>query len=135
MLARIRGLEWGMGRSVLIVDDDSTLRMMLRVVLAREGFNVTEAGDGNVALDRIREQPFDLVLMDIVMPGKEGIETILELRQTHPKLPVIAMSGGRRFSDRDPLELALDCGADFIIAKPFLPDKLRALIRRCLPGT
>lgn len=119
--------------NILVAEDDAQMRLMLRHILSREGHDVAEAGDGNAALRLLEERAFDLVLMDIIMPGKEGIETILEIRRTRPHLKIIAMSGGARFHAFDPLATARDCGANFVIAKPFQPSELRELVRLCLP--
>ena len=120
---------------VLIAEDDNQLRTVLRHVLMREGCNVEEAVSGTEALAKISIHTFDLVLMDIIMPGREGIEVILDVRKKYPRLPIIAMSGGARSGAFDPLKLATDCGASFVIAKPFQPSELRALLRQCWPET
>lgn len=121
--------------NVLVVDDDIQMRLVLKHILAREGCTVAEAEDGNIALKKMSVQNFSLVLIDMIMPNKEGTETILEMRRAFPDLKIIAMSGDTIFQTFDPLKLAKDCGADFIIAKPFQPSALRNLIRLCLPGT
>jgi DNA-binding response OmpR family regulator len=123
-----------MNKSILIVDDDRQLRLMLRHILSREGFEVSEAADGFGAIQNIMSAGrYDVVLMDIIMPDKEGIETILEIRKKKPQQKIIAMSGGGRMRDYDPLKLARDCGANFVIAKPFEPKDIRELVRVCCP--
>lgn len=126
-----------MNRNILVVDDNAQLRLALRHILAREGYDVDEACDGQEALESIevasRSKGYDLILMDIIMPRKEGLETILELRKQNPQMKIIAMSGGGRLNNFDPLKLARDCGANFVINKPFEPDKLRSLVRMCWP--
>ncbi|HRI76073.1 MAG TPA: response regulator [Alphaproteobacteria bacterium] len=123
-------------KTVLVADDDAQMRLSLRYVLGRAGYTVEEAVNGRDAVNRInaREGGYDAVLMDILMPDQEGIETILQLRRTHPDLRIIAMSGGARLYDFDPLKLAQDCGANFVIAKPFEPAALRKLLAICLGG-
>lgn len=124
-----------MNKSILIVDDDPQLRLMLRHVLMRDGYDVDEAEDGRVAVDKITGRGvYDLILMDIIMPNKEGIETILELRKKRPDLKIIAMSGGARAHSFDPLALARDVGANFSIAKPFEPAAIRDMVRLCWAG-
>lgn len=121
-------------KKILVVDDDAQLRLSLRHILVREGHRIDEAINGQQAIDSIdaAEDEYDLVLMDIIMPDKEGIETILHLRRRYPSLKIIAMSGGARLFDFDPLRLARDCGANFILAKPFEPAALRDMVRLCL---
>ncbi|MFN7112814.1 MAG: response regulator [Alphaproteobacteria bacterium] len=122
------------GKKILVVDDDMQMRLSLRHILHREGHSVDEAVNGQAAIDSVEaaDAGYDLVLMDIIMPDKEGIETILYLRRRHPSLKIIAMSGGARLFDFDPLRLAHDCGANFVLAKPFEPDALRKMLRICL---
>lgn len=123
-----------LARNILVVDDDPQLRLALSHVLRRLGHQVDQATNGHQALQNIADHPagYDLILMDIIMPDKEGIETILELRKTRPQLKIIAMSGGARLHDYDPLKLARDCGANFVIAKPFEPAALRQMVHACL---
>ncbi|MDY0008987.1 MAG: response regulator [Bdellovibrionales bacterium] len=125
-----------MEKNILVVDDDAQMRMSLLHILRREGYQVQEAGNGQQAIDFIDapDADYDLVLMDIIMPDKEGVETILYLRKRYPDLKIIAMSGGARLFDFDPLRLARDCGANFTLAKPFEPADLRAMLRLCLQG-
>ena len=120
-----------MNKNILLVEDDTQLRLALRHILGRDGYDVIEAEDGDIALKKIEEQSFDLILMDVIMPNKEGLETILELRKTRPDLKIIAMSGGGRLHAFDPLKLARDCGANFVIAKPFEPSEIRDLVKQC----
>jgi CheY-like chemotaxis protein len=121
-------------KNILVVDDDVQMRLSLHHILRREGHHVDEAANGHAAIDCVEgsDTGYDLVLMDIIMPDKEGIETILHLRKRHPSLKIIAMSGGARLFDFDPLRLAHDCGANFVLAKPFEPAALRELLRLCL---
>ncbi len=118
---------------VLVADDDAQLRLMLRHVLARAGYRVAEAGDGNEALALLERAPCDLALIDLVMPNKEGLETILDIRRRFPEVKILAMSGGARLHAEDPLKLARDCGADAVMAKPFLPAELLAMLARLSP--
>ena len=110
---------------ILLVDDDEAVRSVLRRGLVRAGYEVREAGDGRAALKLLASAPADLVITDLVMPEMEGIEFILALRKTHPKLPVIAMSGGGRAVGPDNyLKIARACGAMKILAKPFETEQL-----------
>jgi len=121
-------------KNILIVDDDPQLRLALTHILKREGHAVDQAENGLRALQSIEAHVsgYDLVLMDIIMPDQEGIETILTLRKDKPDLKIIAMSGGARRHMFDPLKLATDCGANFVLAKPFEPEALRQMVRLCL---
>jgi DNA-binding response OmpR family regulator len=104
---------------VLVVDDDFQMREMLGVILERKGYDVMTASDGKLAVQLQQKSPFDLVITDIIMPEKEGLETISELRHSFPCLKIIAISGGGRHRPDGYLELARQLGADRILAKPF----------------
>lgn len=117
---------------ILLVDDDDLLRKMLRLTLARMGHVVIEARDGNEALQHCRAELPDLVITDVIMPGKEGLETIGELRRVHPAVKVIAMSGGGRVMADDYLKIAKLMGAASTLAKPFSAESLAAEIATVL---
>jgi CheY-like chemotaxis protein len=105
--------------NILLVDDEEQLRSVLTIVLESEGHVVREAQDGDEALESYSRQPADLVITDLLMPGKEGIETIMELRQSYPEVKIIAMSGRINSGRESNLEAAKLLGADYILAKPF----------------
>jgi DNA-binding response OmpR family regulator len=117
---------------ILLVDDDESFRRMLHLTLVRAGYDVVDAGDGNKALKLFRAQPPDLVLTDLIMPDREGLETIMELRSIQPDVKIIAMSGGGRSRPGDYLKVARQMGAARVLAKPFsnqeLLDAVRAVI-------
>src|SRR5918993_663597 len=96
---------------ILVVDDEVMLRRTLRNMLERAGHVVDEAGDGNQALSRFRTDKPDLILMDIIMPDREGVETVGELRRLDPDIPIIAMSGGGSTGTHLFLDLAMRLGA------------------------
>ncbi|MBC8012139.1 MAG: response regulator [Burkholderiales bacterium] len=104
---------------ILLIDDDEFFRPMLRETLTEMGHTVTEAVNGNEGLARHADGGFDLVITDLVMPEKEGIETIMELRARDPALPLIAMSGGGRTLAENYLHIASKVGADWQLTKPF----------------
>ena len=83
-------------KKILIADDEAPMRMVMRALLEDGDYEVLEAGDGNEAIRIVEDDAPDLLITDILMPGKAGIETIKELRQDHPNLRIIAMSGGGR---------------------------------------
>ena len=81
------------GERILIIDDESSIRKMFGLILSREGYNVTEAEGGNEGLLLIGSEEYDLVLLDIMMPGITGIECLERIKETHPELPVIMVTG------------------------------------------
>ena len=105
---------------ILIIDDDDQVRKMLRLTLNAAGFDVVEAKDGKIAMKIFHQNPdLDLVITDLIMPEKEGIETIIELRRNSPDIPIIAISGGGRIDPNDYLYLAGKLGAQKTLEKPF----------------
>ncbi len=117
---------------ILIVDDEDLVRMTVRQALETAGHKVLEAADGQEALEILEKHALELVITDIIMPGKEGIETIVELRQRSPELKIIAISGAARAGNLDYLELARKFGANKILAKPFGVEEIRHLVRETL---
>ncbi|MDY6951804.1 MAG: response regulator [Thermodesulfobacteriota bacterium] len=109
---------------VLVIDDDVGIRTMLRRLLEGAGYEVTEAPDGNQGIYLYRQDPVDLVITDIIMPEKEGLETIRELRRDFPKVKIVAISGGGRIRADEYLPMAEKFGADRTLAKPFDPKEL-----------
>jgi CheY-like chemotaxis protein len=120
------------GKVVLIIDDEQLIRLQVRTALEGEGFIVHEAANGNEGLTRIALAIPDLVITDILMPDKEGIETILELRRRYPSIRIIAISGGGRTGNKDFLRTAKHLGADRTLAKPFGLADLLKLVREVL---
>ena len=122
------------GSRILVVEDDPRLAATLERVLVAEGHDVEAAGDGNEALRRARERPFDLVVLDIMLPGLDGISVCRRLRSTGP-LPILLLTalGGTEERVR-----GLDSGADDYLVKPFAYEELlarvRALLRRAAPA-
>lgn len=104
---------------ILVIDDDFQMREMLGVILERKGYDVKTASDGKAALQLQSKKPFDIVITDIIMPEKEGLETISELRRGYPRVKIIAISGGGQYKPEGYLELAKQHGADRVLAKPF----------------
>lgn len=113
---------------ILVVDDDHQLRSFLREVLKSKGHVVEEAADGGEGLEAYRREPADLVLCDIIMPQKEGLETIRELVKSFPGAKIIAMSGGIARSSLDPLTMAARFGSLRCLYKPFSIDALVAAV-------
>ncbi|HSR66976.1 MAG TPA: response regulator [Acidobacteriota bacterium] len=104
---------------ILLIDDEDMTRAMLRQALEMKGHEVHEASNGDEALRVHRKTPCPLVITDILMPEKEGLETIVELRRDHPDLKIIAMSGGGSAGNLNFLETAGKLGAQATLQKPF----------------
>ena len=109
---------------ILLVDDEESMRLSLSAVLEQAGYNVAAAADGAAALKMYREQGTDLVIIDLFMPEKEGLETIREMRQMCPDQKLIAISGGGRLVDGDYLALARALGATKTLYKPFSAEEI-----------
>jgi DNA-binding response OmpR family regulator len=115
---------------ILVIDDDENVRDILRRMLTRQGYEVEEAENGERGLRLYRERRADLVITDIVMPEKEGLETIMEMRQEDPEALIIVVSGGgERGSVGDYLFAAREFGARYTFEKPIPKDELLAAVR------
>jgi len=117
---------------ILIIDDEDMVRLTLRKILEQAGHSVTEAADGNLGLEAFKARPPDLVITDIIMPGKEGIETIIEIKRENPDMKIIAISGGGRIGNLDFLAVAGQLGANEVLSKPFQRNDVVTLIDKCL---
>jgi DNA-binding response OmpR family regulator len=120
--------------TILLVDDDDLLRDALHQTLVRAGYDVEDASDGAAALRAYRKRPRDVVITDIVMPGKEGLETIRALRAQDLDVRIIAISGGGVGRADDYLNVAQKLGATRILAKPFSGAEIVALVAEVLAG-
>lgn len=118
---------------ILLVDDNLDLLKLLHLVILREGHLVFTATHGGQALTLAKQHDFDLVVTDLLMPVKEGVETILAFQQLHPRTRIIAMSGGgTHASARNYLEIARGLGVVCTLAKPFSRDEFLASVRQVL---
>jgi CheY-like chemotaxis protein len=108
-------------RSVLVVEDDDLILQLLSRTLMQAGYNTTVASDGQAAMRAIDQHTFDFVITDIIMPGADGLETILCTRRRQPQAKIVAMSGD---SNQLYLDDARGLGADIVLAKPFKPTEL-----------
>jgi len=117
---------------ILVIDDDEQLRALLHEILDRAGFQVVEAANGVEGLKLYRNQPADLVITDLIMPEKEGVETIMELREQFPNARIIAISGGERTGGRNYLPIAARLGAHRTVAKPFSRQEILDAVRETL---
>lgn len=117
---------------ILVVDDVELERFVIRNYLESAGHEVAEAENGVEAINAQNADPFDLIITDIVMPEKEGVETIIELKRAYPALKIIAISSGGAGKTPDYLKLAEEYGADGIIPKPIPKDTLLEQVSACL---
>ena len=117
---------------ILLVDDEPLLRRTMRLPLERAGHRVHEAEDGDACLRSFRQSRPDLVLLDIVMPNREGLETIVALRGLDVRVPIIAISGAGSDGAGLFLDLAGQLGATRRLAKPFGAAELMAVVEECL---
>ena len=120
-----------LNRSVLIVDDESMARTLLRLMLVRAGFNVSEAEDGYDALEKIRKNRPDIVLLDVMMPGMDGF-AVCETLRSNPEtlsLPIIMLSAK---TDLDSINKGLRAGATVYLTKPISPEDLTRHVREVL---
>ena len=115
--------------SILIIDDDDSLRDALRRTLHKEGYTISEACEGRQGLKELEHSPVDLILLDMFMPDKDGLETIGELRRTYPKIRIIAMSGGGFKGTVDVLHVAKKLEARRTLNKPFTREQLLEAVR------
>lgn len=121
---------------ILVVDDDLAVRSAIDAVLSHEGYEVVVADGGSTGLEALKGGHFDAVLIDIFMPGMDGLETIRSFQDAAPKVPLVAMSG---FLSRDAmattpdfLNMATRLGAAFSLQKPFRPSELLRIVEACL---
>lgn len=119
---------------ILIVDDDDSLRTLLTAMVESFGHEVSVAADGEQALEAVRETTFDLVLLDLVMPNKGGIETIMALSAGATRVPVIIMSANIRDGDESVNRLVERYGAKAALPKPFDRDRLAGALDAVLTG-
>ena len=117
---------------ILVIDDEAMIRNLLTRILEREGYDVVTASNGEDGIKIHRENPADLIITDLIMPDKEGIETIMELRRDFQDVKIIAMSGGGKIDPETYLHIAKTIGALKTLAKPFDRKELLTTIRELL---
>ena len=117
-------------RTVLIVDDFDDTRLLLRTWLERRGFRVVEAENGLQAIDRTDTELPDLIIMDMPMPGLDGLSATRRIRKSHDSVPILAVSayGAEQYRD-----LALAAGCNDHVSTPFEPATLEGIIRSLVP--
>ena len=119
---------------ILLVDDDTLVRTSLSYALEDAGHRVVQAGNGDEGLVALNRESFDAVVLDILMPEREGIETIREIRKKWASLPVLAISGGDKTGWSDFLRMASVLGANDAMAKPFTASDFVDRVGRLLDG-
>jgi len=119
-------------KRILLIEDNADVRTMLCDALKEAGYEVVAVADGNAGIEAQRRAPADVVVTDLFMPEKEGLETIAELRKGFPETKIIAISGGSRLRIplADHLTTARALGADAVLRKPFDPGELVAIVRQ-----
>jgi DNA-binding response OmpR family regulator len=117
---------------ILVIDDEPLIRSTVVTILTREGFSVEEASDGTVGIAMVHKNQPDLVITDIFMPNRDGIEIVMELKRSHPRTKVIAMTGGGQTRMMEVASAAQILGADYILHKPFERESLLAAVNATL---
>ena len=121
--------------SVLIVDDEGAIRLLIRSTLERAGYHVHEAADGKAGLTYYRQSPADLVIMDILMPDQDGLESILTLRREFPNAKILAITGGSdMIGILNFLDVARMLGARRTLQKPFEMQQLLDAVQAEIAG-
>jgi len=119
---------------ILVADDTPELRTVMRKMLETKGYTVIEAANGQEAVDAFQKQPIDVVVMDIIMPEKDGFDAILELRRINPRVSIIAISGGALIAGSKYLAITQMLGVQDVLSKPFRPEDLLNAVGKCLKG-
>ncbi len=120
---------------IIVPDDDIEVRDMICQILQREGHETVAVSNGLEAEQAWKQEPAEILITDIIMPDKEGLETVWEMRRDYPECKIIAISGGGRVDPRDYLKSALALGADRALAKPFERRDLLDLVDELLGQT
>jgi YesN/AraC family two-component response regulator len=115
---------------ILVVDDEPMIRDGLKVALEMEGHRTLTASDGKEALKIVDESKPQIIITDIIMPERDGIEVICTVKENNPDIKILAISGGGRISAKDHLKIASQLGAVGVLAKPFSTEELLAEINK-----
>jgi len=117
---------------ILVIDDEPLIRSTVGTILTRAGFNIEEASDGRAGLTKVHKTPPDVVITDIFMPDRDGIEIVMELKRLYPHTKIIAMTGGGQMRMMEIASAAKLLGADYILHKPFERESLLATVNKAL---
>ena len=117
---------------ILIIDDEPQIRAMLKLMLERDGYEVAEAPDGIEGIRVYRQKPADLIITDLIMPNKDGIGMIIDLKKEFPNVKIIAMSGGGLNKPEGYLRGAKKLGAAYTLTKPIDRDEMLRTIKDVL---
>ena len=120
---------------ILIIDDEPQIRSMLRLMLERDGYEVVEAPDGIEGIRVYRQNPADLIITDLIMPHKDGIGMIIELKKEFPDVKIIAMSGGGLNKPEGYLKGAQKLGAVCTLTKPIDREGMLRAVRKTLKNS
>jgi CheY-like chemotaxis protein len=120
--------------TILVIDDDIATRTVIELILKQKAFGVCAASDGYTGVSLFETGRFDAVIVDMYMPGMDGLATTRELRRVDRSIPIIMMSGHAFAGSPDFLGMAIKLGATCGLQKPFRADDLLRAIARCLPG-
>ena len=120
---------------ILVIDDEQYILLMLKKMLERAGYDVDIAINGEEGLRYYQKYPADLIITDIIMPEKEGLETIRELKSYNPDVKIIAISGGGRVDSKEYLESARLFGALKVFSKPFNQGEIVNAVQKLLAET
>lgn len=124
----------GKKQRILVIDDEPTALDVITKILQHAGYEVLVAKNGQEGIDLFREHPCDLVVTDMVMPVKDGLQTILDLRAEAPELPIVAISGGGNISKERYLAVAGYLDNVITVGKPFTVDILTSAVKQLLDG-
>ncbi len=115
-------------KKILIIDDNVMVRKIIRNIFRNEGYEIEEAENGIEGLDMVKQEPFHLIITDILMPKMEGLELIIHLKRDFPKIKVIAISGGKPYY----LYMAKKLGIESVFTKPVDPQELLKAVKRLI---
>jgi len=117
------------GNKILVVDDESDIRHILSIILKKDGYTTIVASNGRECLQRIQETDFDLVILDIMMPGMDGWEVCRKIKETRPKLCVLLLSA---IGPEKNIKKSMEAGADRHITKPIVTDEILSAVHKLL---
>jgi CheY-like chemotaxis protein len=122
-------------KRILLIDDEPQIRSMIRLILEREGYDVVEASDGFEGIQLFRQKPTDLIITDLIMPNKDGIGMIIEIKKEFPDVKIVAMSGGGLNRPEGYLRGAQKLGATFTLSKPINRQEILRAVKDTLKST